>query len=62
LSAVIAVQHGRQHVVAYWGGTGLPTNPASLATYQQSLRRFRQIVAAAGADVLASNQGTHIPS
>jgi len=56
LSALITVRdEGRQHVVAYWGGTGLPTDPASLATYQQSLRRFRQIAAAAGADVLASN-------
>jgi len=56
LSALITVRDGgREHVVAYWGGTGLPADPANLALYQESLRRFRQIAADAGADVLASN-------
>lgn len=56
LSALIRVRDGdRDHVVAYWGGTGLPGDPARLAQYQQSLRRFRQIAQEAGADVLASN-------
>ena len=56
LSALITVRDGdREHVVAYWGGTGLPGDPASLSRYQQSLRRFKEIAAAAGADVLASN-------
>jgi metallo-beta-lactamase class B len=56
LSALITVRDGdREHVVAYWGGTGLPGNREALGQYQQSLRRFKQIAAAAGADVLASN-------
>jgi metallo-beta-lactamase class B len=56
LSALIRVQDGlREHVAAYWGGTGLPGDPASLTQYQVSLRRFREIAAEAGADMLASN-------
>ena len=56
LSALITVMDGdREHVVAYWGGTGLPRDPEMLVQYQQSLRRFKEIAAAAGADVLASN-------
>ena len=56
LSALITVEDGdREHKVAYWGGTGLPGDPERLAVYQQSLRRFREVAAAAGADVLASN-------
>ena len=56
LSALITVRDGdREHVVAYWGGTGLPRDRSDLAQYQQSLRRFREIAANSGADVLASN-------
>jgi len=56
LSALFTVEDGDQeHVVAYWGGTGLPGETRALAQYQQSLRRFREMAAAAGADVLASN-------
>jgi metallo-beta-lactamase class B len=56
LSALITVEDGdREHTVAYWGGTGLPGDPEMLALYQQSLGKFREVVAAAGADVLASN-------
>jgi metallo-beta-lactamase class B len=56
LSAIFTVRDaGREHVVAYWGGTGLPQDPDDLVRYQQSLRRFKEIAGEAGADVLASN-------
>jgi metallo-beta-lactamase class B len=56
LSALFTVEDaGRRHVVAYWGGTGLPGDTASLMQYLLSLRKFREKAVAAGADVLASN-------
>jgi metallo-beta-lactamase class B len=56
LSALFTVADGAaRHTVAYWGGTGLPGNSASLLQYLQSLRKFREKAVAAGADVLASN-------
>lgn len=69
LSTIIPVKDGgRAHVAALWGGTafnwrsGSPRyitreHPASFwyASYDNSARRFREIAAKAGADVLLSN-------
>jgi metallo-beta-lactamase class B len=69
LSTVIPVKdHGTPHVAVSWGGTAFnwmagpaayitPDRPARFwfQTYSDSARRFKQIAAAAGADVLISN-------
>ena len=69
LSTLIPVtDHGVKHVAAHWGGTAFnwmagpaayitPERPASFwfQTYSSSARRFREIAAKAGADVLISN-------
>jgi metallo-beta-lactamase class B len=69
LSAVIPVKdNGTPHVAVTWGGTAFnwmanraayitPERPARFwfQTYSDSARRFKQIAAAAGADVLVSN-------
>jgi metallo-beta-lactamase class B len=69
LSTLIPVRDGgRPHVAAYWGGTAFNwvTNRAGYITaerpddfwfgrYIDSARRFRELAAAAGADVLLSN-------
>jgi metallo-beta-lactamase class B len=69
LSTVFPVKdHGTPHVVATWGGTAFNwmANPSSYITperparfwfdtYSTSARRFKQITAKAGADVLISN-------
>jgi metallo-beta-lactamase class B len=69
LSTLIPVtDHGTPHVAAHWGGTAFnwmansaayitPARPASFwfETYSASARRFKEIAARAGADVLISN-------
>ena len=69
LSTLIPVtDHGTPHVAAHWGGTAFnwmanraayitPEHPSSFwfETYSASARRFKDIVAKAGADVLISN-------
>jgi metallo-beta-lactamase class B len=69
LSTVFPVtDHGERHVVASWGGTAFNwmANPAPYVTperpekfwfetYSASARRFKEITAKAGADVLISN-------
>ena len=69
LSTIFPVtDHGERHVVASWGGTAFNwmANPAPYVTperpvrfwfetYSQSARRFKEIAAKAGADVLISN-------
>jgi metallo-beta-lactamase class B len=69
ISTVIPVKdHGTPHVAVSWGGTAFnwmagpaayitPDRPAKFwfQTYSDSARRFKQIAAAAGADVLISN-------
>ena len=69
LSTIIPVtDHGTPHVAAHWGGTAFnwmanraayitPDRPARFwfETYSASARRFKQVTATAGADVLISN-------
>jgi len=69
ISSLIPVKDGgRPHVAAYWGGTAFnwvrgpaqyitPDRPASFwfTQYAASARRFRDLAARAGADVLLSN-------
>lgn len=69
ISSIIPVKDGdRTHVAALWGGTGFnwrsgslryirPDRPATFwyDHYANSARRFREIAAKAGADVLLSN-------
>jgi metallo-beta-lactamase class B len=69
LSTVFPVtDHGEKHVVASWGGTAFNwmANPAPyytpdrpekfwFQTYSNSARRFKEVTAKAGADVLISN-------
>ena len=69
LSTVFPVtDHGEKHVVASWGGTAFNwmANPAPyitaerpekfwFETYSNSARRFKEVTAKAGADVLISN-------
>jgi metallo-beta-lactamase class B len=69
LSTVFPVtDHGEKHVVASWGGTAFnwmansapyytPERPEKFwfETYSSSARRFKEITAKAGADVLISN-------
>jgi metallo-beta-lactamase class B len=69
LSTIFTVtDHGTRHVVASWGGTAFNwmANPAPYVTperpvrywfetYSASARRFKEIAAKAGADVLISN-------
>jgi metallo-beta-lactamase class B len=56
ISTLLTVKDGGQsHSAAFWGGTGLPGNPAALAQYEASLRRFWGLATAAKTDVLTSN-------
>ena len=69
ISSLIPVKDGgRRHVAAYWGGTAFnwlrnagayitPERPARFwfSQYAASARRFREVAARAGADVLLSN-------
>jgi metallo-beta-lactamase class B len=63
MSTLIPVtDNGQPHVAALWGGTlfnfrGAPGDPreARLEMYSESARRFRELAAAAGADIILSN-------
>ena len=58
ISTLIPVtDHGAKHVAAYWGGTAFNFQPskARFQMYIDSARRFSDIVARSGADVLISN-------
>lgn len=58
VSTLIPVtDHGVKHVAAYWGGTAFNFQPskARFQMYIDSARRFSDIVAKSGADVLISN-------
>jgi len=58
ISTIIPVKdNGQPHVVAEWGGTAFnfTKTPANFQTYIDSARRFSDIVARAGADVIISN-------
>ena len=46
---------GKKHVVAQWGGIGLPTNREALDAYLGSLDAFEKVAASAGADVILTN-------
>jgi metallo-beta-lactamase class B len=63
ISLVIpAKDKGTTHMVAFWGGTAISaTTPYdNLVAYSSSARRFADIAAKAGADVLLSNHGRYI--
>ena len=51
--------HGKPHLVGYYGGTGGGTTPDSIHDQIQSLERWRKISAAAGVDVLIANHPLH---
>jgi metallo-beta-lactamase class B len=58
ISTVFPVRDGaRRHVAATWGGTlfNFGPNRERLVAYAESARRFRDLVAKAGADVILSN-------
>jgi metallo-beta-lactamase class B len=58
ISTIIPLRdHGQPHVAALWGGTLFNFGPdvPRLQQYADSAARFRQIAAAAGADVILSN-------
>jgi metallo-beta-lactamase class B len=58
VSTLIPVRDGAaRHLAALWGGTAFNFGPdaARLAAYAESAARFRELAAAAGADVLLSN-------
>jgi metallo-beta-lactamase class B len=58
VSTLIPVRDGgTSHVAALWGGTlfNFGPDPARFAAYAESAARFRELAAAAGADVLLSN-------
>jgi metallo-beta-lactamase class B len=63
VSTLIPVKdHGRSHLAAEWGGTGFNFTVSAdrpqrywFETYIKSARRFRDVVARAGADVLIAN-------
>jgi metallo-beta-lactamase class B len=54
---VPVTDHGRRHVAALWGGTGVnfPHSPARFKQYSDSAQRFERLASAAGADVPLSN-------
>jgi len=62
LSAIIPVtDHGRRHMVGFWGGTGFPASFAPTVTsgglhaYKASLERFTKLAIEAGVDTAISN-------
>jgi metallo-beta-lactamase class B len=62
VSLIIPVKDkGAPHIAAFWGGTALSrTSPYdSLVAYSSSARRFEDVAANAGADVLLSNHGRY---
>jgi metallo-beta-lactamase class B len=62
ISLVIpAKDKGVTHMAAFWGGTALSANTPvdNLVAYSSSARKFGDIAAKAGADVLLSNHGRY---
>jgi metallo-beta-lactamase class B len=58
ISTLVPVKdNGRPHLMAAWGGTAFnfPRTPENFKTYINSARRFRDIVARAGADGVIAN-------
>lgn len=58
VSSILTVKDGAQaHVAAEWGGTAFNANMSidTLETYIESARRFRDLAARAGADVIFTN-------
>jgi len=62
LSAIIPVtDHGRRHLIGFWGGTGFPASfgptaaSGGLDAYKQSLVRFTKLAVDAGVDTAISN-------
>lgn len=56
LSAIIPVtDHGKKHVISFWGGTALPPDLAGKQKYQQSVERFVGIIDRAKVDGVISN-------
>src|SRR5438094_399469 len=61
-SLIIPVKDkGTTHMAAFWGGTAISrTSPYdNLVAYSSSARRFEDVAAKAGADVLLSNHGRY---
>jgi metallo-beta-lactamase class B len=56
VSAIIPVRdHGKDHVISFWGGTALPPDLAGKQQYQKSVERFLGIIDQAKVDAVISN-------
>ncbi len=56
ISTILAVKdHGKRHVISFWGGTTPPRDHATLEQYDESFRRFTKRVNDAHAEGLISN-------
>jgi metallo-beta-lactamase class B len=56
ISTILTVRdHGKPHVISYWGGTTPPRDHATLMQYDQSFRRFSKLVEDSHAEGLISN-------
>ena len=56
ISTIITVKdHGKPHVISFWGGTTPPRDHTMLVQYDQSFHRFMGLVNAAQAEGLISN-------
>ncbi|NOW47517.1 metallo-beta-lactamase class B [Novosphingobium sp. SG751A] len=47
--------HGKRHVAAFFGGFGAPRDPLLRYTHIASMRRFADLAAKAGADIMLAN-------
>ena len=47
--------HGKRHVAAFFGGFGAPRDPVLRYTHIASMRRFADLAARTGADVMLAN-------
>lgn len=60
LSAILpVVDHGEQHVVAYWGGAAIPPALTGAQAYLASVDRFAPAAGKAGVDAFVSNHPTN---
>jgi len=56
ISTILTVKdHGKRHIISFWGGTTPPRDHATLVQYDQSFQRFTKLVNDAGAEGLISN-------
>jgi metallo-beta-lactamase class B len=56
ISTILTVRdHGKRHIISFWGGTTPPRDHGALVQYDQSFRRFTKLVNDAGAEGLISN-------